>query len=382
VSTFITRLDPGSSRGPRLAVKDLIDLEGVPTTAGCKAVADHAKPAERDAALMAGARAADARIVGKVNLHELAFGATGVNPWFGTPVNPLDPRRVPGGSSSGSAVAVATDEADVAYGSDTGGSVRIPSACCGTAGLKTTWGRIPLDGVFLLAESLDTVGPMARDVAGLVLGMQLLEPGFAVDGAAAGSVATAGSGRPTIGRFRGLLVADEVLDTSIDRLLATAEVDVVDVDLPGWAEATEAAVTVLLAEAWRNDRYLLASDPDGIGNDVRVTMGFGEAMTGDIETAARARREPWRAELAAVFARVDAIALPTLVMWPPLLDEDGTRAVESTAAVNLAGHPALALPVPSGGPLPASIQLVGPDNSEERLLALGAVLEAAAWSLG
>ena len=91
---------------------------------------------------------------------------TGVNPWYGTPVNPLDPALVPGGSSSGSAVAVATGEADVAYGSDTGGSVRIPAACCGIAGLKTTWGRIPLDGVWPLSPSFDTVGPMARDVAG------------------------------------------------------------------------------------------------------------------------------------------------------------------------------------------------------------------------
>ena len=118
--------------------------------------------------------------MGRTNLHELALGVTGVNPWFGTPVNPLDPALVPGGSSSGSAVAVATDEADVAYGSDTGGSVRIPSACCGTAGLKTTWGRIPLEGVWPLSPSFDTVGPMARDVAGLVAGMALLEPGFSV----------------------------------------------------------------------------------------------------------------------------------------------------------------------------------------------------------
>src|SRR6185312_11722115 len=143
-------------------------------------------PAPRDAACLAGARAAGARIVGRTNLHELALGVTGINPWYGTPVNPLDPSRVPGGSSSGSAVAVATGEADVAYGSDTGGSVRIPSACCGTAGLKTTWGRIPLDGVWPLSPSFDTVGPMARDIGGLVTGMQLLEPGFELANVGAG----------------------------------------------------------------------------------------------------------------------------------------------------------------------------------------------------
>ena len=107
---------------------------------------------------------------------------TGVNRWYGTPVNPLDPNRVPGGSSSGSAVAVATDEADVAYGSDTGGSIRIPAACCGVAGLKTTWGRIPLEGLATLARASTASAPMARTVGGLVTGMQLLEPGFSVAG--------------------------------------------------------------------------------------------------------------------------------------------------------------------------------------------------------
>src|SRR3954470_23910238 len=193
MATFITRLDPDpNATGPRLAVKDLIDVAGVPTTAGCKALADTAEPANADAPCLAGARAAGARIVGKVNLHELAYGTSGINPWYGTPRNPIDPDHVPGGSSSGSAVAVAEGEADVPYGSDTGGSVRIPSACCGTAGLKTTHGRISLEGVWPLSESLDTIGPMARDVAGVVLGMQLLEPGFE----------PASSPPTTIGRFR------------------------------------------------------------------------------------------------------------------------------------------------------------------------------------
>src|SRR5947209_4402652 len=214
MTTFITRLDSSGS-GPRLAVKDLIDVEGVPTTAGCKAVAETAAPAEKDAPCMAGARAANARIVGKANLHELAFGATGVNPWYGTPENPLDPALVPGGSSSGSAVAAATDEADVAYGSDTGGSVRIPSACCGTTGLKTTHGRIPLEGVWPLALSLDTVGPMARDVGGVVLGMQLLEPGFEMAGVAP----------TTVGRFR-LQGTDPEIDAAIDGALSGAELEV------------------------------------------------------------------------------------------------------------------------------------------------------------
>src|SRR5437588_105775 len=246
MSTFITQLDPGAGAGPRLAVKDLIDVEGVPTTAGCKAVADSAAPAEKDAPCMAGARDAGARIVGKANLHELAFGATGINVWYGTPTNPLDPSLVPGGSSSGSAVAVAADEADVAYGSDTGGSVRIPSACCGTAGLKTTHGRISLEGVWPLALSLDTVGPMARDVAGVVLGMQLLEPGFEV----------ASTAPTAVGRFR-LQNTDPAIDEAIDRALAASELDVVEVELPGWEAACASNGMVLVAEAWEGDGHRL-----------------------------------------------------------------------------------------------------------------------------
>jgi len=224
MTTFITRYETSGS-GVRLAVKDLIDMAGEPTTAGCRAVADRAVPAARDAACLAGARKAGARIVGRTNLHELALGVTGVNQWYGTPVNPLDPTRVPGGSSSGSAVAVATDEADVAYGSDTGGSIRIPAACCGIAGLKTTWGRIPLEGVWPLAPSFDTVGPMARTVAGLVTGMELLEPGFAVGGQDVADL--------VVGRLP--IEADPAITAALDEALGLVGWDWREFDVAGWA---------------------------------------------------------------------------------------------------------------------------------------------------
>ncbi len=130
MTTWLIRLNaPGD--GPRLAVKDCIDVAGLPTTVGCPVIAERAGPAAADAPVVSTARRLGARIVGKTNLTELCWSAHGVNTWSGTPVNPLDARRVPGGSSSGSAVAVATGQADVGYGTDTGGSVRIPAACCG-----------------------------------------------------------------------------------------------------------------------------------------------------------------------------------------------------------------------------------------------------------
>ena len=365
MSTFITRFDT-TGTGVRLAVKDLIDMAGVPTTAGCRAVADEAAPAAADAACLAGARSAGARIVGRTNLHELALGVTGVNPWYGTPVNPLDPRLVPGGSSSGSAVAVATGEADVAYGSDTGGSVRIPSACCGTAGLKTTWGRVPLDGVWPLAPSFDTVGPMARDVAGVARGMALLEPGF-----------VAGVPGPRrVGRFR--IDADPRITAAIDRALAVAEWEVVDIDLPLWRDATTAAGLLLVAEAWATDHELVARHPDGVGADVVGRLRLGASVGAEAVDAARLVQQQWRAQVAGVLRTVDVIATPTLTVFPPPLDGgEELLMARCTLPVNLAGVPALALPVPSTGPVPASLQLVGPDGGEEAVLGAGLHLEAA-----
>jgi amidase len=364
-TTFITRYDT-SGLGVRLAVKDLIDMVGEVTTAGCRAVARRAVPAEQDAACLTGAREAGARIVGRTNLHELALGVTGVNPWYGTPVNPLDPTLVPGGSSSGSAVAVATGEADVAYGSDTGGSVRIPAACCGVAGLKTTWGRIPLDGVWPLAPSFDTVGPLARDVGGLVTGMQLLEPGFEV--AAVGDVRVA----------RLPIDADPAITAAIDRALDQAGWARDDLIVAGWDDALIQAGLLLVVEAWHSDRTLVAEDPEGIGDDVRERLELGGAFDDAIVQAAWESQREWRATLERVLERVDFVVTPTLTIFPPRPEEgDDLLVSRCTLPANLAGVPALSLPIPTGGPLPASIQLIGAANSEERLLAAGTMLESA-----
>ncbi|MGC2074026.1 MAG: amidase, partial [Pseudolabrys sp.] len=167
------------SKKLRLAVKDLIDMKGVVTTAGSEFLAKHASPAKRDAKCLAIARQSGVQFVGKTNLSELAVAVSGMNAYYGTPRNPLDRGRIPGGSSSGSAVAVANDEADVAFGTDTAGSIRVPAACCGVVGLKTTFGLVPIDGVYPIAPNrLDTVGPLAKDIAGTVRGMDLLQAGF------------------------------------------------------------------------------------------------------------------------------------------------------------------------------------------------------------
>ncbi len=367
MSTWILRLDePGS--GPRLAVKDAIDVAGVPTTMGCAAVADAAAPAEIDAACVATARAAGARVVGKTNLHELCYGVTGINPWYGTPVNPFDADLVPGGSSSGSAAAVGAGEADIGLGTDTGGSVRIPAACCGVAGLKTTWGRVPMQGVGPLAPTLDTVGPLARDVAGLVTGMRLLEPGFAA------------AGRPgVIGRVRRPDV-DEAAESAVDAVLAAWAVEVVDVPLEGWAAADAAFETIIAAEAYAHDRHWVQDSPGRVGDLVTARVLAGSAVTAEQLQAALAAREVWRSELDAVFDRVDLLALPTLPIPPPRLDAVGSRPPlnQLSRTFNVGGVPALALPTVDRG---TSMQLVGPSNGEELLCAAGAQVERVVESL-
>jgi amidase len=368
-STFIDTTRIGTA-GTTVAVKDIVDLAGLPTTAGCRAIERTASPAVADAACMAGLRAAidagEARVVGKTNLSELAMGASGVNEWFGTPRNPLDPALVPGGSSSGSAVAVATGEAEVGIGSDTGGSVRVPAACCGIVGLKTTLGRVPTEGVLPLAQSLDTVGPLGRDVAAVVRGMELLEPGFALAAPAR-----------VIGRVR-VPDVDPTIEAAVDRALAEAGFELVEVELPSWASALEAAYWIGLPEAARNNGPLADREPEFVGERTREAIALGRELRPREEEGRRFQRG-WEAELAAALGQAELLAWPTLAGFPPRLGEVGVMdAISRTMEVNLAGLPALAQPVRTPGPLPASLQLVGPAGSEERLVATGAVVEAAA----
>ena len=239
--TWIVRLAPVGP-GVRLAVKDCIDVAGLPTTVGCPVIAERARPAGQDAAVVAAARRSGAQIVGKTNLAELCWSAVGTNAWSGMPVNPADPRRLPGGSSSGSAVAVAAGEADVALGTDTGGSVRIPAACCGVVGLKTTWGRVPVQGVYPLAPSLDTVGPLGTDVAAAELGMRLIEPGFA-----------AGSCELRVARVRPETdpEVDAAVEAAIDAALAAAGIAATEVAGLDFAAANAAGSVLIDVEAYR-----------------------------------------------------------------------------------------------------------------------------------
>lgn len=368
MGTWAVRLNASEGAGPRFAVKDCIDVAGVPTTAGCPVVAEMAEPAAHDAVVVATAREAGARIVGKTSLTELCWSANGVNHWAGTPVNPRDPRRVPGGSSSGSAVAVATGEADIALGTDTGGSIRIPAACCGVAGLKTTWGRVPVKGVYSLAPSLDGVGPLGADLAAVELGMALIEPGFTVR-ALRGDLAAA-----RLGVLGFDSEVDPAVDEAVNRALAAAGVAVAHVACFNFRQAVDAIGVIIDAEGFRSNAYLMQYLPQ-LSPHVRRNLERGARLTRADRAAADRIRDLVRNAFDSLLADYPVVVLPVLSRQPPLLGERGFALTLLTAPANLAGLPALALPVPAADGVIAALQVIGRD--EEQVLAFGRVVEAA-----
>lgn len=372
--------------GLRLAVKDLIDMKGKVTSAGSEYLAKNNPPAKRDAACMAIAREKGVNIVGKTNLTEFAIGVSGRNGYFGTPVNRLDGKHkfIPGGSSCGSAVAVSSGQADVAFGTDTGGSIRVPAACCGIYGLKTTFGLVPTRGVFpISAKHLDTVGPMAADLPHLIEGMGLLERGFR------GRYDSAVAAKPTakqirIGRvyFNG---TDPAIDRAIDDRLKARGFKVVRLDdkfRDRWMRAKTDGETIATSDAWKNDSKYTANLQIDATTRATLTKGAVDQLSYDAAVKGQAT---WKRAVARVFQRVDIIATPTLQILPPRLPlwspshslfELYVLNSQNTMAINLSGNPALALPVEiPGSKIPTSLQLVGPPMSEAALLNAGRLLQ-------
>jgi amidase len=380
---------PQNSSALKVAVKDNIDMKGVVTSAGSELLLKTHAPAEKDAPCLAIARERKVQFVGKTNMTEFAVAPSGFNEYFGTPTNPFNGwrRLIPGGSSCGSAVAVANGMADVAFGTDTAGSIRVPAACCGVVGLKTTHGLVPVDGVFPLEpEHLDTVGPMGKDIAHAAAGMDLLERGFA------SRYEAVQAEKPfartiRVGRLK-LKGTDPRIDEAVDAALARTGFQLVRLNdglREKWEQAKKDGDTIAAVGAWISDRqfrYAL-----GVTARTKTAILAGRILYRTAYRKALARQGEWQKTLAETFKNVDLIALPTLQTTPPPIPpnlkigllEARVLKLQNTVPVNFAGNPALAIPIPlrDAALHVTSLQLIGPRLSEAELLNAGRLVETA-----
>ncbi|QQC64617.1 amidase [Paraburkholderia ginsengisoli] len=371
MNEFIQTLSLGGP-GPSIAIKDTIDIAGYATTAASRALAD-TPPAQQHAEVVARLVMAGWRIVGKANMHELAFGMTGINDYTGTPQNPQDATRIPGGSSSGSAAAVGLKLADAALGTDTGGSIRGPAACCGVLGLKPTFGRVSRHGVAPRESSLDCVGPFAREMSMLVAAMHAITADFDTHAA-----------RAWLGACKvGIVQADATREISaaVARAADVAGCTAHATQLAGLAAAFDAGLAVINAETSRAFGHLVESGKLGADLDVRLRAAV--KTTGAQLDAAEQIRRQFTAAVNQALDSVDVLILPTLPALPITLDEarGGASVIAMSSLIrpfNLSGHPALSVPLPiAGSSLKAGLQIVGRKGQDEQVCAIAARFEAA-----
>ena len=377
--------DRGPLQGIPVGLKDLIDLEGVPTTAASRPLFGNV--ARADAPLVTRLRDADAVIVGKCNLHELAFGTTGEESAFGMTRNPFAPDRSAGGSSSGSAIAVATGMAVAAIGTDTGGSIRIPASACGVVGLKPTHGEVSLEGIVPLAPSLDHAGPIARTVDDAATIFRIIRD---ADGNGDTSDPSA---RPRLGIPRQYFfdLVDPAVQAAFDDAAARLEAGGVLIghaDIAGADETPTVYATTQRPEAFRCHAALLERHAADLSPGVRERLESGRGVTDDDYARAQEGRRALTAAVDAALAGCDALLLPTLPILPPLV---GAETVELkgrdepvrplmlrlTQLFDVTGHPAISIPCGDAGGVPVGLQLVGRRGGTDELLALAAALEDA-----
>lgn len=381
----------GPLAGIPISVKDLFDIAGQVTRAGSTVLAD-AAPATHDAPAIARLRAMGAVIVGHTNMTEFAFSGLGLNPHFGTPANPWDKTRIPGGSSSGAAVSVALGMCAAAIGTDTGGSVRIPAAFCGLAGFKPSAARSDTRGAVPLSRSLDTVGPIAHGITDCALLDAFL----------------AGGDQPHLetAEISGLRFAvpqtyvldglDPEVAHAFERALTTlslAGVKLVEMPFAEWAHLPDllAGGGLVAAEAYAWHRKRLAVAADRYDPRVRVRIERGAAISAadylDLTDLRAARIRETRV----AFEPFDAVLMPTVACVAPrladLADDDAyTRAnllaLRNTTVANLLDLPAATLPIQTPGDLPVGLSVVGATGSDRRLLDIAAGVEVALCAAG
>ncbi len=381
-----------------LAIKDLIDVAGLPSAAGSPRFFGH-EPALKDAFVVEKLRAAGAIIMGKTNTHEIALGITGINAHTGNVHNPHDPARITGGSSSGSAAAVASGMVLGALGTDTGGSIRIPSALCGVVGLKPTFGRVSTRGVLPLSWNLDHIGPIAKTVEDVAMLYQVMAGYDARDPNSAvprNSISRDGRDNvPTGGKLLAYRIAFAVGDYIseadpgvLDAVKAAASVfkslgaEVVEVEIPRLREAAAANGTMVVADAAAFHRERLAEHPDWFGPDIRERLEKGRAVTSTEYALARRAQSEMKRYFELFFEKYDLLMLPTTAAIAAPIEGLNSaayapRLTRFTAPFNLTVLPALSVPCGQADGMPVGLQLVGKAWDEATVLQAGLAFERA-----
>lgn len=358
--------DSGPLHGIPVAVKDLVDTAGLRTTMGSRHFADHVP--ERDAECVRRLRAAGAIVVGKTVTHEFAYGPTGDRSASGPARNPYDPRAMSGGSSAGSAVAVAAGIVPLAVGTDTGGSVRIPAACCGIVGLRPTSGTVPADGVFPLSATLDTVGPLARTVDDCRLLWHVLSGERTETATASARIAW---------------VPPETFHPAVDAVTRAVRALVPDaerVEVPFARELLRDYRVIQSSEAYAVHAERVATAPELFGAELLTRLEAAEQVRGWEYVRALEQRRRAIAAIPRLFEHHDLLALPTIPLTAPPVGartgrigdtEIDVRAalLSLTSAWGVLGLPALSVPAGLVDGLPVGLQLVAPPGGERRLLA-------------
>ena len=312
-------------------------------------------------------------VVGKTNLHEWAYGSTSQNPHFGAVLNPADPSRIAGGSSGGSAVAVATRMCEWAIGTDTAGSLRIPASLCGVVSFKPTYGTIPTTGVIPLSSSLDTVGPMARDVETVAGGFALMASEPQPEPRESPPVREL-----RIGRVADHWVGVEGLDSETAAAWVSATTQFPQVDIPDRVQASSICTTISMYEASRFHRRWAEQHPDRYGQDILERLREGLLIPESDHRRAMRERLALRSEMIAALSDWDALLVPaTAIIAPRVDDKRDVREpmTRFTRPFSASGQPVVTLPLPVSG-LPVGIQVVGAYGEDEALLSVARSLEA------
>lgn len=370
--------------GVPLAIKDLMPVAGFPQTDGSGGPMP--APADRDALAVARLREAGALVIGTANLHELAYGITSENPHHGFVVNPRRPGFTAGGSSGGSAAAVAAGIVRLAVGTDTAGSIRLPAACCGVVGFKPSFDAVPRDGAQTLGASLDHIGPIAASVSDAAIGYSVMS-GQAARTADRAPLTGVRVGVPRNYFFDPL--SDDVaraVHATLVRMRGDGAV-LIEIDLPGVEHSAALQFVTLCSEATDHHWQRLTERPDTLGNDVRVRLEVGQFLPATWYVRAQRGRAALAAMFDSALRGVDVLLTPTLRIEPPrsgaTAAQVGGRDIPLHTAVtaltmpfNLTGMPALTLPCGEGdNGLPIGVQIAGRRGDDWRVLNVGARLE-------